>query len=565
MHPLFFYQRMPYRNNLLRLLLIVLICTSPTLAAVPNNDLSWESVAPGIDYQQFKLPTPNNVFVARMDRSNLYLTLESMIAQGKLSEGRETVSSMFSRYDQALNFWGGSSTPPNWSMRNQAVVAINGSYYDIYSGVPQGGQVQAGWYAKRYDDLGGWSGFAWKLDRSALIGECVYHNLDKQRISFPATGNYQPVNHINDQRRENELVIYTPQYNSQTGTDNTGTEVMVEMTRPTLILPNPSYATGFVRQIRVNQGNSLIPFNFIVLSAKGTAAQTLLANIQVGSEVHVSQEITSYDSDCTTPNGLSWTKTYSSVQGAFFFLKNSQIRDFNDPGALERNPRTAIVYNDQFIYFVVVDGRDTQHSVGMTIHELALFTRDTLGASWGVAQDGGGSSTLVINGEVMNNTYCNNYYCIGGYSVYLPLVTHKSPGGQAISQAGNQIISSEAGVERAVANGMLMVIAQPGEFSTTFLPGNAVVSVTITEVRLGPGVNYASFTTIPAGTNGMILDQTNGLDGVLAKGYFWWYVDFGTAAGWVPEGTITPSGNDGWGLDLSGLLKFNEPFSLQTP
>jgi len=553
------------RNSLIRLFIIALIFTSPSLAADPTNDLSWQPVAPGIDYQQFKLPTPNNVFVARMDRNNFNLTLESMIAQGKLSEGKETVSSMFSRYDQALNFWGGSANPPNWGMRNQAVVAINGSYYDIYTGLPQGGQVQAGWYAKRYDDLGGWSGFAWKLDRSALIGECVYHVPDKQRISFPATGIYQQVNGINDQRGDNELVVYTPQYNSQTGTNNTGTEVMVEMTRPTLILPNPSYASGYVRQIGDNQGNSLIPFNYIVLSAKGTAAQTLLANIQIGSEIRVSQEIASYDSDCLTPNGLSWTKTYSSVQGAFFFLKNRQIRDFDDPGALERNPRTAIVYNDQFVYFVVVDGRDTQHSVGMTIHELALFTRDTLGASWGVAQDGGGSSTMVINGEVVNNTYCNNYYCLGGYKLYLPIVTYKSSGGQAISPAGNQIIRSAAGVERAVANGMLMVIAQPGDYSSDFIPGNPVMTIASTEVRLGPGTNYASFTTIPSGMHGIILDQTNELDGVLAKGIYWWYVDFGTAAGWVSEGSLTHSGNYGWNQDLSGLLKLSKLFSLQTP
>ena len=60
-------------------------------------------------------------------------------------------------------------------------------------------------------------------------------------------------------------------------------------------------------------------------------------------------------------------------------------------------------------------------SVGMSIHELAVFARDTLGATWGVAQDGGGSSTMVINGQVVNNTFCNNYTAVE-YSTYLPLV-----------------------------------------------------------------------------------------------------------------------------------------------
>jgi hypothetical protein len=148
-----------------------------------------------------------------------------------------------------------------------------------------------------------------------------------------------------------------------------------------MIIPEPWFVTGYVRQIRVGAGDSLIPFNSIVLSARGTAADTLLANVQVGSEIHVSQEITSFEYDCETPYELSWAKTYASLQGAFFFLKNGQIREFpDDPGAVNRRPRTAIAFNDQYIYFVVVDGRDLYHSVGMTINELALFTRDTLGA-----------------------------------------------------------------------------------------------------------------------------------------------------------------------------------------
>ena len=69
-------------------------------------------------------------------------------------------------------------------MRNQVVVAINGSYFDWNNGIPQGGQVHSGWYSKRYDNMGGWSGFAWKLDRSAFIGECVFHRPEKQFITY---------------------------------------------------------------------------------------------------------------------------------------------------------------------------------------------------------------------------------------------------------------------------------------------------------------------------------------------------------------------------------------------
>jgi hypothetical protein len=54
---------------------------------------------------------------------------------------------------------------------------------------------------------------------------------------------------------------------------------------------------------------------------------------------------------------------------------------------------------------------DSQNSEGMTIPELARSAKNTLGASWGISQDGGGSSTMVVNGQVMNNTYCNIVDC----------------------------------------------------------------------------------------------------------------------------------------------------------
>jgi hypothetical protein len=528
------------RKILLLLFLLTLVFPGSASGAVPADILSWEVIAPGIEYSQYTLSDPNNVFVVRMDRNNTNVTLESSIAQGKLTDGKETVSSMYTRYDQALNFWGGRTNPPTWDMRNQVVVAINGSYFDMTTGFPQGGQVQSGWYAKRFDNLGGWSGFAWKLDRSAFIGECVSHRPEKQIITYPATNTTQRINDVNDPRGNDELVLFTPQFNSRTATLNTGVEVLVEMTRPPMILPSPAYASGIVRQIFIDKGNNLIPFNYLVLAASGTEAQTLLENVQVGSEIRISQEITSYESDCQTPYPLSWTKTYASVQGAFFFLKNGQIREFpTDPGATTRQPRTAIAYNDQYIFFLVVDGRDSLHSVGMTINELALFTRDRLGATSGVAQDGGGSSTMVINGKVVNNTFCNIRTCWGKNKNFIPIVTRNNHIGQSVLSIESDVIESAAGIERPVGNGMLMVIAQPGEYSSKYTPGDPVKTIKDTEMRLGPGTNYASFTTIPNGKLGKIAEQMNNLNGVLAKSTYWWYVDFGDGLiGWMPEGAL---------------------------
>ena len=66
------------------------------------------------------------------------------------------------------------------------------------------------------------------------------------------------------------------------------------------------------------------------------------------------------------------------------------------------NPRTAIGIVDELHYlFVVSDGR-TDESEGLSLYELAEFI-ETLGASIAYNLDGGGSSTMYFNGEIINN------------------------------------------------------------------------------------------------------------------------------------------------------------------
>ncbi|NCB50783.1 MAG: phosphodiester glycosidase family protein [Clostridia bacterium] len=70
------------------------------------------------------------------------------------------------------------------------------------------------------------------------------------------------------------------------------------------------------------------------------------------------------------------------------------------------NPRTAIgVIDDLHYVFVVADGR-TNDSEGLTLYQLAAFMKD-LGAVTAYNLDGGGSSTMVFNGTVVNNPTTN--------------------------------------------------------------------------------------------------------------------------------------------------------------
>lgn len=66
------------------------------------------------------------------------------------------------------------------------------------------------------------------------------------------------------------------------------------------------------------------------------------------------------------------------------------------------NPRTAIAAVDTLHYlFLVSDGR-TDESEGLSLYELACFAQ-ALGAATAYNLDGGGSSTMYFNGQVINN------------------------------------------------------------------------------------------------------------------------------------------------------------------
>ena len=70
--------------------------------------------------------------------------------------------------------------------------------------------------------------------------------------------------------------------------------------------------------------------------------------------------------------------------------------------AMVSNPRTAIGIIDNLHYvFVVSDGR-TEESAGLSLLELAEFM-DGLGAKTAYNLDGGGSSAMYFNGEIINN------------------------------------------------------------------------------------------------------------------------------------------------------------------
>jgi exopolysaccharide biosynthesis protein len=72
------------------------------------------------------------------------------------------------------------------------------------------------------------------------------------------------------------------------------------------------------------------------------------------------------------------------------------------PSPTQRHPRTAIGWNNDYLYFVLVDGRQPGLSVGMSFQELAAYFLK-LGCTTALNLDGGGSASMWAFGQVVSS------------------------------------------------------------------------------------------------------------------------------------------------------------------
>lgn len=111
----------------------------------------------------------------------------------------------------------------------------------------------------------------------------------------------------------------------------------------------------------------------------------------------------------TTTDSLIQKQTWQVLSFGPVLVENGQVAvsENDEVGmAMASNPRTAIgtVAKNHYL-FVVSDGR-TSESAGLSLYELANFMK-SLGATNVYNLDGGGSSTMVFQGEVVNNPTTN--------------------------------------------------------------------------------------------------------------------------------------------------------------
>jgi hypothetical protein len=194
---------------------------------------------------------------------------------------------------------------------------------------------------------------------------------------------------MNSERTNGMVVLYTAILGNSTLTDG-GLEYVLEQSPGNDWLPLHAGRVYHARVRRINHlGNTPIDAQTVVLSiAPGLINQ--LPSLKPGDTLQLATE--------SVPN-LSGVDV--AIGGGPTLVQDRQLMSWKGWVHLPQ-PRTALGWNQQYIFLVEVDGRQLDVSLGMTFTQLAKYLRD-LGCDQAMNLDGGGSATVWAFGSVKNS------------------------------------------------------------------------------------------------------------------------------------------------------------------
>jgi phosphodiester glycosidase len=362
----------------------------PSSRSHPVDTTIARDLAPGVTFRQFVDPRgPFVVDVVRVDLRRPEIELRHVRAHDAL-RGRERPSDMARRITND---------------RVSVIAAVNADFFDLASGENENNQVVDGEWWKglkvtdspfdTYDNVH--VQFAVDANRRPLIERFI---LDA--AAWAPNGTTTPiitVNHIPSGRYEG-TALYTSRFGMSTPRDTSRGTVEA----PLAAAGHRGDTLLFVRRGAVsNASGSAIAPGGAVLAAYGPGLRS--------DEVRAMADGDTIRVLLTTLPRLPGGGAPALVVGGWpRIIRDGQLVAADAPtteGTISRNAemrhgRTAVGYSrdGNTLILLVVDGR-SMRSVGMTLAELAATMR-SLGAWDAMNFDGGGSTTMVVDGAVAN-------------------------------------------------------------------------------------------------------------------------------------------------------------------
>jgi hypothetical protein len=279
-----------------------------------------------------------------------------------------------------------------------ALVAINADFFRATPpGVPEGPQVAAGEVVVAEGSYGPSVSTRFHIAQpvfgvarggGAFVGEARLEG-----SAWTRTHAAYPLARVNAPAGPDSLALYNRFAGGTTPPDTGVVEVSLRTIRSAAAAGDTARAV--VLGIRAAAGGTPLPADGVVLSGRGRAA-AWLRGVTAGDTVVWALPVAG------APGPVE------ELLGGFpLLLRGGEavldgVPTIREAFALRRHPRSAVALRpDGTVLIVAVDGRQPGYSDGMTLPELTTLLRE-LGATEALNLDGGGSTTLVVRGAIVN-------------------------------------------------------------------------------------------------------------------------------------------------------------------
>lgn len=217
---------------------------------------------------------------------------------------------------------------------------------------------------------------------------------------------------INRERKKNEVVLFTPYFGPSTLTEMDGTEIVLSRCKAGKLVGSFRYTECKNASLVKGSGNNKIPYDGFVISIGpdfkdvNNVFKMKLDQLEQardkGSQIRIKQPIFLDGGQFTIDQNIDLTN------GVPQLIKNSKIditwqEEKSSKSFVEtRHPRTAVAkLKDGKFLMITVDGR-SESSGGIGLQDLAEYLL-SIGATDAMNLDGGGSTTMFVDGKVVNH------------------------------------------------------------------------------------------------------------------------------------------------------------------
>lgn len=318
-------------------------------------------VGPGVwYYSESRDSGPFQFDVLVIDMTNPYITFKSVKANDRLLAFERT-SSMASRNNRE---------------NHRVVGGVNGDFYNTSNGVPVGAQISNGEIVKTDE---AWLTIGVSADKVPMLADVAFSGM------VISDSGSVVISGINSARNTDQLILFNSFQGMSTGTNVYGSEALISPLTDWFV--NDTIRC-VVQDVRPDQGNMSIPKGKAVLSGHGVSS-AFIKKLAVDDTLLIVQSM------------LPGPKRLTQLIGGNTILVNNGV---NVGASGDIHPRTAAGFNADStkFYLFTVDGRQPGYSIGMSYNQLAAYMMEW-GVHNGLNLDGGGSSTMVVRGQVKNS------------------------------------------------------------------------------------------------------------------------------------------------------------------